>query len=166
MKCLLTARSGEGARVLNSPAYKWLTRQLTATDGLSSPPPFIMSLPSFGFCNDYCTTILSASALLVLAIHLVPYVVDAHKIRSIPGPWFAKFTDAWLGRAAARGHRSEVVHQLHKQYGKYPLPLIPTTTLGTDSSASQEPLFASLQTTSQSPTQTPSKSSTPTETEA
>jgi len=40
-------------------------------------------------------------------------------MRSIPGPWLAKFTDAWLGRVAARGHRSEVVHQLHKQYGTF-----------------------------------------------
>ena len=84
-----------------------------------------MSLSPFGFDSDYCTTILSASALLVLVIHLVPYVVDGRGIRSIPGPWFAKFTDAWLGRVAARGHRSEVVHELHKQYGESNPP-IPT----------------------------------------
>ena len=77
-----------------------------------------MSLPSFGFDNEYTTTIISASAIVILAIHVVPYVVDAHGIRSIPGPWIAKFTDAWLGRVAARGHRSEVVHGIHKKYGE------------------------------------------------
>jgi len=83
-----------------------------------------MSLPSFGFDNNYSTTVLSAGALVILAVHLVPYVVDTHGIRSIPGPWFAKFTDAWFGRVAARGHRSEVVHELHKEYGEYTPPTI------------------------------------------
>ena len=77
-----------------------------------------MSLLSLGFDNEYYATILSAGALLVVAVHVVPYVVDTHKIRGIPGPWLAKFSDAWLGRVAARGHRSEVVHELHKQYGE------------------------------------------------
>ena len=62
------------------------------------------------------------SALAVLAVHLVPYVVDTHGIKSIPGPWLAKFTDAWLGQVAAGGHRSEVVHEMHKQYGQYVSP--------------------------------------------
>lgn len=128
-----------------------------------------MSFTSFGFDNEYSATILSASALLVLAVHLVPYVVDTRGIRSIPGPWLAKFTDAWLGRVAARGHRSEVVHELHKQYGKStPLPTSnpPSPRLGTDGAPSQEPSYDSPQTTCQLPIQTPSKSSTPTETEA
>ena len=77
-----------------------------------------MSLPSFGLEIDYYTAIISASALAVLAAHLVPYVVDTHRIRSVPGPWLAKFTDAWLGRVAAGGHRSEVVHAMHKRYGE------------------------------------------------
>ena len=80
-----------------------------------------MSLPSFGFDDAYYTTLLSAGALLVVAVHVVPYVVDTHGVRSIPGPWLAKFSDAWLGRVAARGHRSETVHELHNQYGKSPL---------------------------------------------
>ena len=80
-----------------------------------------MSLLSFGFDNLSWTTTLSVTGLLILAVHLVPYVVDAYGVRSIPGPWLAKFTDAWLGRAAASGHRSEIVHELHKQYGESPL---------------------------------------------
>ncbi|KAF9649772.1 cytochrome P450 monooxygenase pc-bph [Thelephora ganbajun] len=74
-----------------------------------------MGLPSFGFGNDYSTIVLSAGALVIIAVHVLPYLVDTRGIRTIPGPWFAKFTDAWLGRVAARGHRSEVVHKLHKQ---------------------------------------------------
>ena len=76
-------------------------------------------LPSFGTDNDVSWRIgLLVTALVGLAVHLVPYVVDTRGIRSIPGPWLAKFTDAWLGRVAARGNRSGVVHNLHKQYGE------------------------------------------------
>ena len=81
-----------------------------------------MSLPSVVFKIDYYTATISASALAILAAHLVPYVVDAHGIRSIPGPRLAKFTDAWMGRVVVGGHRSEVVHEMHKQYGEYIFP--------------------------------------------
>ena len=91
---------------------------------VSRPPSFaappIMSLSSFEFDNASWATSLLATALFVSAVHLVPYVVDARGIRTIPGPWLAKYTDAWLGRVAARGHRSEVVHELHKKYGDIP----------------------------------------------
>ncbi|KDQ19990.1 hypothetical protein BOTBODRAFT_27392 [Botryobasidium botryosum FD-172 SS1] len=60
-------------------------------------------------------------ALVVLA-HVAPYLADAfgyNKQPSIPGPWLAKFSDAWLGWVAAQGSRSEVVHQQHLKYGKF-----------------------------------------------
>ena len=69
---------------------------------------------------------MDATALVLLAllflfviafIHLVPYTEDPHALRSYPGPNLAKFSDIWLGRIAAQGHRSEVVHELHKQHG-------------------------------------------------
>jgi benzoate 4-monooxygenase len=77
-----------------------------------------MSWSSLLFNNEHYSTIVSAGALLMVAVHVVPYFIDTHGIRSIPGPWFAKFTNAWLGGVAARGHRSEVVHQIHKEYGE------------------------------------------------
>ena len=80
-----------------------------------------MPLPSFEFDSASWTASLLAVALFVLVVHLVPYVVDARGIRTIPGPWLAKYTDAWLGRVAAKGHRSEVVHEMHKKYGEYPI---------------------------------------------
>ncbi|PCH44767.1 cytochrome P450 monooxygenase [Wolfiporia cocos MD-104 SS10] len=55
----------------------------------------------------------------VLAVHFVPYLLDPHGIRSYPGPFLAKLSDAWLGWVAAKGHRSEVVHQLHQRYGTF-----------------------------------------------
>lgn len=55
----------------------------------------------------------------LLLIHLVPYLLDPHAVRSYPGPFIAKFSDAWLGWVSSQGHRSEVVHELHKKYGTY-----------------------------------------------
>ena len=55
---------------------------------------------------------------LVILGHLIPWFVDSHGLRSFPGPWLAHFSDVWLGRVAHQGHRSEVVHELHKKYGE------------------------------------------------
>ena len=103
--------------------YKWDMQPRVAIRHFP-PAPLTMSPPSLDFKIDYYTAAISASALAILAAHLVPYVVDAHGIRYIPGPWLAKFTDAWMGRVAAGGHRSEVVHEMHKQYGEYVSPVI------------------------------------------
>ena len=56
---------------------------------------------------------------LIVVAHVVPYFVDPHAIRAFPGPFLAKFTDLWMGRLAVEGHRSEVVHELHKKYGEF-----------------------------------------------
>ena len=75
-----------------------------------------------GLINFICqhislqTVVLLALASILL-VHLIPYLLDPHHIRKIPGPFFAKFTDAWLGLVCKDGHRSEVVHQMHLKYG-------------------------------------------------
>ena len=61
---------------------------------------------------------LGIPALVVFG-HVINWLIDPHKIKQYPGPFLARFTDLWLGRVAANGHRSEVVHQLHKQYGMH-----------------------------------------------
>jgi len=61
--------------------------------------------------------ILALVPVLILAVHLVPYLVDPHSIRKLPGPFLARFSDIWLGWVAKRGHRSEVVHAMHQKYG-------------------------------------------------
>ena len=60
---------------------------------------------------------LLAIPVCVILAHLVPWLADSHRIRDIPGPRIAKFSDAWLGYWAAQGKRSEHVHKIHKQYG-------------------------------------------------
>ncbi|KZT71867.1 cytochrome P450 [Daedalea quercina L-15889] len=55
----------------------------------------------------------------ILLLHFVPLIADPYRINSYPGPFLAKISDAWLGWVAAQGHRSEVVHEMHKKYGKF-----------------------------------------------
>lgn len=65
-------------------------------------------------------TAIRLSALLPLAVvfaHLIPYLTDPFHQRSIPGPFLAKFSDIWLGWVSSRGHRSDIVHELHKKHG-------------------------------------------------
>lgn len=55
--------------------------------------------------------------VLFILVHLVPYLYDPHGLRSYPGPFLAKFSDAWLGVVSKNGHRSELVHEMHLKYG-------------------------------------------------
>ncbi|KZT25634.1 cytochrome P450 monooxygenase, partial [Neolentinus lepideus HHB14362 ss-1] len=63
--------------------------------------------------------ILIILSVVVALAHLVPYFVDPHAMKNYPGPFLARISTAWLGRVSAQGHRSEVVHGLHKKYGKF-----------------------------------------------
>jgi benzoate 4-monooxygenase len=65
---------------------------------------------------DWRAVALFVPAAFILA-HLVPYLLDPHGLRKYPGPFFAKFTDVWLGWVCKNGHRSEIVHEMHKKYG-------------------------------------------------
>ncbi|TFK48996.1 cytochrome P450 monooxygenase pc-bph [Heliocybe sulcata] len=77
-------------------------------------PPSAMSIMDADFTN-----VLIILAIVVALGHVVPYLVDPHGAKNIPGPFLAKVSDAWLGRVTAQGHRSEVVHDLHKKHGKF-----------------------------------------------
>ncbi|KAL9710326.1 hypothetical protein Ac2012v2_006624 [Leucoagaricus gongylophorus] len=53
----------------------------------------------------------------VLVVHLVPWLWDSRGIRNYPGPFLAKFSDIWLVYVSKKGHRSEVIHEMHSKYG-------------------------------------------------
>ncbi|KAK0476264.1 cytochrome P450 monooxygenase [Armillaria luteobubalina] len=78
---------------------------------------FHTSLASF-HCTDLSTVVATIFVLVVL-VYLVPYLVDSHSLRSSPGPFIAKFSDAWLAYVTYNEHRSEVVHDLHMKYGPF-----------------------------------------------
>ncbi|KAK0244643.1 cytochrome P450 monooxygenase [Armillaria nabsnona] len=77
---------------------------------------FHLSLGSF---HTDIPTVVVAVFVLVVLVYLVPYLFDSHRLRSHPGPLVAKFSDAWLGYVSHQGHRSEVVHDLHRKYGPF-----------------------------------------------
>ncbi|KAK0449729.1 cytochrome P450 monooxygenase [Desarmillaria tabescens] len=60
-----------------------------------------------------------AALVFVLLLHLAAYFFDPYGFRSFPGPFLAKFSDAWLGWVSYGGHRSETVHEMHKKYGTF-----------------------------------------------
>ncbi|KAF9231318.1 cytochrome P450 [Melanogaster broomeanus] len=66
--------------------------------------------------------LLAALAVLPVAVvlaHIIPYLADPFNQRRIPGPLLAKFSDLWIGWTASQGHRSDIVHELHKKYGTF-----------------------------------------------
>ncbi|PBK69145.1 cytochrome P450 [Armillaria solidipes] len=65
------------------------------------------------------STVIAAVTVLVVLVHLVPYLIDSRRLRSYPGPLIAKFSDAWLGYVSHQGHRSEVIYDLHRKYGPF-----------------------------------------------
>ncbi|KAG6334969.1 hypothetical protein ID866_4125 [Astraeus odoratus] len=75
----------------------------------------------FGLLLPYGSAILLAVPVLLfiaaVLVHLVTYIADPFNQRRIPGPSLAKFSDLWLGWVSSHGHRSDVVHELHKKYG-------------------------------------------------
>jgi benzoate 4-monooxygenase len=75
-----------------------------------------MFIPNL-FLNIDAATLAILVPAIVLLFHLVPYLADPRVIRALPGPFLARFSDAWLGWVSSQGHRSEVVHELHRKHG-------------------------------------------------
>ncbi|KAJ7126286.1 cytochrome P450 [Mycena epipterygia] len=70
---------------------------------------------------SYSVPLIAAVALpaTVALVHLAIYLVDPYGIRQYPGPFLARFSDAWLGWVSQQGHRSEVIHEMHLKYGPF-----------------------------------------------
>ncbi|KAK0493478.1 cytochrome P450 monooxygenase [Armillaria luteobubalina] len=77
---------------------------------------FHLSLGSF---HTDLSTVVATIFVLVILVYLVPYLADSHSLRSYPGPFIAKFSDAWLAYVTYKEHRSEVIHNLHIKYGPF-----------------------------------------------
>ncbi|KAK0211886.1 cytochrome P450 monooxygenase [Armillaria fumosa] len=75
-----------------------------------------LSLDSF---HTDLPTVVATVFVLVVLVYLVPYLVDSHSLRSYPGPFIAKFSNAWLVYVTYKEHLSEVVHDLHMKYGPF-----------------------------------------------
>lgn len=67
--------------------------------------------------------IFSSWILLLLPIYLslyyiLPYFFQYRHLISIPGPFFAKFSNIWLALQAKRGQKFASVDAAHGKYGK------------------------------------------------
>jgi benzoate 4-monooxygenase len=82
--------------------------------------PSDSNTPLLDFARSLTPVQWLATALVsVVLVHVVPYLWDANRMRQYPGPFWAKFSHVWLGYISSQGHRSEVIHELHKKYGPY-----------------------------------------------
>ncbi|KAJ7663454.1 cytochrome P450 monooxygenase [Mycena rosella] len=73
---------------------------------------------SFLHLPNLIAVLLGLPAAVVI-VHTAIYLVDPYGIRKYPGPFLAKFSDVWLGWVSQQGHRSEVIHEMHKEYGPF-----------------------------------------------
>ncbi|KAK0489270.1 cytochrome P450 monooxygenase [Armillaria novae-zelandiae] len=76
-----------------------------------------MAYLSLGSLKTDLPTGITTVIVLAVLVHLVPYLIDFHRLRSYPGPLVAKFSDVWLAYVSYQGNRSEVIHDIHKKYG-------------------------------------------------
>lgn len=86
------------------------------------PSPIMLGVINLIFQHLSPQTVVLFGLTSFILVHVIPYLLDPHRIRKYPGPFFAKFTDAWLGLVCKDGHRSEVVHQMHLKYGAWDMP--------------------------------------------
>jgi benzoate 4-monooxygenase len=56
--------------------------------------------------------------IFLLAYYTIPYFTENRALKSIPGPFTAKFSNLWLGLSARRGRKFAAVDWAHRKYGK------------------------------------------------
>lgn len=99
-----------------------MTLLTVLTDPFVAPAALLTAVVSFPQRNS---AFVSAQAAAQVVYHAWAYFADPYGYRQhgIKGPWLAQFSDFWLSRQAARGKRSEAVHEQHLKYGTSPRPL-------------------------------------------
>ncbi|EPT05697.1 hypothetical protein FOMPIDRAFT_1111194 [Fomitopsis schrenkii] len=61
--------------------------------------------------------VLAALPVVLVVAKVVHYLVDSSDLRSYPGPFLAKFTDAWIFWTVSRNRWSRSVEDAHIKYG-------------------------------------------------
>ncbi|KAJ7609928.1 cytochrome P450 monooxygenase [Roridomyces roridus] len=77
------------------------------------------------FLTPYTLLLPLALVVLIVLSHVLLFVIDPYGIRKHPGPVIARYSHIWLAVISQRGHRSEVIHAMHKRYGPF-LRISPT----------------------------------------
>lgn len=71
------------------------------------------------FIRDNPLLLLTAIPVAAVLLQIVAYLADPHGLRSYPGPFLAKFTDAWIAWSVNRNRWSLSVEDAHKKYGTH-----------------------------------------------
>ena len=69
------------------------------------------------WARDNPLLLLAALPVVLLVAKVANYLTDPSALRSYPGPFLAKFTDAWIFWTVSRNRWSCSVEDLHKRYG-------------------------------------------------
>lgn len=56
--------------------------------------------------------------ICVLSYYLIPFLTTYRGLMKFPGPFNAKFSNAWLGLSARSGKKFAAVDWAHRKYGK------------------------------------------------
>ena len=56
--------------------------------------------------------------IALVLFYLVPYLTSNTTLKTVPGPFPAKFTNLWLLLQARQGKRYQSVNEAHAKYGK------------------------------------------------
>ncbi|KAF8586633.1 cytochrome P450 monooxygenase pc-bph [Ramaria rubella] len=76
-------------------------------------------MAALAYITEHPLQAVVAVLFAVPVYHLLAWLYDEHRIRTIPGPILAALSDTWLGYWAAQGCRSLQVHELHRKYGTF-----------------------------------------------
>lgn len=68
--------------------------------------------------RDNPLLLLAALPVVLVVAKIVHYLTDPSGLRSYPGPFLAKFTDAWIFWTVSRNRWSCSIEDLHKRYGR------------------------------------------------
>ena len=71
------------------------------------------------FIRDNPLLLLVTLPVATILYWLTAYFVDPHGLRSYPGPFLAKFTDAWIAWSVHSNRWSLAVEDAHKKYGTH-----------------------------------------------
>lgn len=61
------------------------------------------------------TTLVAILLLGIIVYQIYQFTIDP--LRSVPGPFVARFTQLWEAYHVSKGHFEQVEIQLHKRYG-------------------------------------------------
>ncbi|KAH8824011.1 cytochrome P450 monooxygenase pc-bph [Flagelloscypha sp. PMI_526] len=90
--------------------------------------------------NAFLLALCAVVPTVFIALYLIPFLLDPHHIRHIPGPFFAKFSYLWLTKKVIYGRKSTAVGDAHKKYG--PMVRISPTEVSIATSEAMSTIYA------------------------